>query len=186
MRWPRPRGSRRRMSASRRSASGRPTRISRSASAAIAWCRWIEGPRRSATPRACARKFGVAPALIPDFLALVGDAQDGYPGHRGHRRRRAARLLNRYGADRGVPGERARRERERRCCSRCWRRSGPTRRCFGTWRSSGGGGRRSSSRRGRAAGGEEADGSCGGRVQRRSGAGAWCSSRRAAEGRSSW
>ena len=26
------------------------------------------------------RKFGVAPALIPDFLALVGDAADGYPG----------------------------------------------------------------------------------------------------------
>src|SRR4029077_10772637 len=25
-------------------------------------------------------KFGVAPELIPDFLALVGDAQDGYPG----------------------------------------------------------------------------------------------------------
>ena len=28
-------------------------------------------------------KFGVEPALIPDFLALVGDAQDGYPGIRG-------------------------------------------------------------------------------------------------------
>src|SRR4051794_10321149 len=26
------------------------------------------------------RKFGVGPELIPDFLALVGDAQDGYPG----------------------------------------------------------------------------------------------------------
>ena len=25
-------------------------------------------------------KFGVAPALIPDYLALVGDAADGYPG----------------------------------------------------------------------------------------------------------
>src|SRR5688500_20290498 len=25
-------------------------------------------------------KFGVEPALIPDFLALVGDAADGYPG----------------------------------------------------------------------------------------------------------
>ncbi len=30
-------------------------------------------------------KFGVEPALIPDYLALVGDAADGYPGHRGHR-----------------------------------------------------------------------------------------------------
>jgi 5'-3' exonuclease len=26
------------------------------------------------------RKFGVEPALIPDFLALVGDAADGYQG----------------------------------------------------------------------------------------------------------
>jgi hypothetical protein len=26
------------------------------------------------------KKFGVEPALIPDLLALVGDAQDGYPG----------------------------------------------------------------------------------------------------------
>ena len=32
-------------------------------------------------------KFGVEPALIPDFLALVGDAADGYPGNRGHRPR---------------------------------------------------------------------------------------------------
>ena len=43
-------------------------------------------------------KFGVDPALIPDFLALVGDAQDGYPGIRGIGRVTAARLLNRHGA----------------------------------------------------------------------------------------
>jgi 5'-3' exonuclease len=43
------------------------------------------------------RKFGVEPALIPDFLALVGDAQDGYPGIPGIGRSTAARLLNRYG-----------------------------------------------------------------------------------------
>jgi 5'-3' exonuclease len=43
------------------------------------------------------RKFGVAPALIPDFLALVGDAQDGYPGIPGIGRSTAERLLNRYG-----------------------------------------------------------------------------------------
>jgi 5'-3' exonuclease len=29
------------------------------------------------------QKFGVAPASIPDYLALVGDAADGYPGLRG-------------------------------------------------------------------------------------------------------
>ena len=42
-------------------------------------------------------KFGVEPALIPDLLALVGDAADGYPGIPGIGRKTAARLLNRYG-----------------------------------------------------------------------------------------
>ena len=42
-------------------------------------------------------KFGVAPVLIPDFLALVGDAADGYPGIPGIGPITAARLLNRYG-----------------------------------------------------------------------------------------
>ena len=42
-------------------------------------------------------KFGVEPALIPDFLALVGDAADGYPGIEGIGAVGAARLLNRYG-----------------------------------------------------------------------------------------
>jgi 5'-3' exonuclease len=42
-------------------------------------------------------KFGVEPRLIPDFLALVGDAQDGYPGIEGIGRVTAARLLNQYG-----------------------------------------------------------------------------------------
>ncbi len=43
------------------------------------------------------KKFGVEPALIPDFLALVGDAQDGYPGIPGIGAVTAARMLNRYG-----------------------------------------------------------------------------------------
>jgi 5'-3' exonuclease len=42
-------------------------------------------------------KFGVEPILIPDFLALVGDAADGYPGIAGIGAVSAARLLNRYG-----------------------------------------------------------------------------------------
>jgi len=42
-------------------------------------------------------KFGVGPALIPDYLALVGDAADGYPGIAGIGAKSAARLLNRYG-----------------------------------------------------------------------------------------
>ncbi len=43
-------------------------------------------------------KFGVEPALIPDFLALVGDAADGFPGMPGIGAVTAARLLNRHGA----------------------------------------------------------------------------------------
>ena len=42
-------------------------------------------------------KFGVEPGLIPDFLALVGDAADGYPGIPGIGPVTAARLLNRHG-----------------------------------------------------------------------------------------
>jgi 5'-3' exonuclease len=42
-------------------------------------------------------KFGVAPELIPDFLALVGDAADGYPGLAGIGAKTAASLVNRHG-----------------------------------------------------------------------------------------
>jgi 5'-3' exonuclease len=42
-------------------------------------------------------KFGVAPELIPDYLALVGDAADGYPGISGCGPKTAVQLLNRYG-----------------------------------------------------------------------------------------
>jgi 5'-3' exonuclease len=43
------------------------------------------------------QKYGVGPSLIPDFLALVGDSADGYPGIDGIGSTTAARLLNRYG-----------------------------------------------------------------------------------------
>jgi 5'-3' exonuclease len=42
-------------------------------------------------------KYGVVPGLIPDLLALVGDAADGYPGIPGIGSTTAARLLNQYG-----------------------------------------------------------------------------------------
>ena len=48
-------------------------------------------------------KFGVEPVLIPDFLALVGDAADGYPGISGIGPVTAAQLLNRYGAIEDFP-----------------------------------------------------------------------------------
>jgi 5'-3' exonuclease len=43
------------------------------------------------------KKFGVSPMLIPDFLALVGDSADGYPGIAGIGKSGAAGLLNHYG-----------------------------------------------------------------------------------------
>jgi 5'-3' exonuclease len=50
-------------------------------------------------------KFGVEPAFIPDFLALVGDAADGYPGIPGYGAKTAAQLINRYGPIEDFPLE---------------------------------------------------------------------------------
>ncbi len=58
-------------------------------------------------------KFGVEPALIPDYLALVGDAQDGYPGIAGIGAVSAARLLNQYGPIETFPPEVLREQRDR-------------------------------------------------------------------------
>ena len=41
-------------------------------------------------------KFGVPPTSIPDYLALVGDAADGYPGIPGFGRKRAAAILQKF------------------------------------------------------------------------------------------
>jgi len=58
----------------------------------------IDGRRKTIRDAAGVReKFGVDPPLIPDLLALVGDAADGYPGVPGVGARTAARLLNLYG-----------------------------------------------------------------------------------------
>ena len=48
-------------------------------------------------------KFGVDPPLIPDWLALVGDVADGYPGIAGIGAVGAARLLNRHGPIESFP-----------------------------------------------------------------------------------
>jgi 5'-3' exonuclease len=58
------------------------------------------------------KKFGVAPILIPDFLALVGDSADGYPGISGIGKIGAARLLNQYGPIEDFPEEVLGRQRE--------------------------------------------------------------------------
>jgi 5'-3' exonuclease len=50
-------------------------------------------------------KFGVTPQLIPDYLALVGDSSDGYPGIRGIGAKTAARLLNKHGPINAFPDD---------------------------------------------------------------------------------
>jgi 5'-3' exonuclease len=62
--------------------------------------RVVQVERRSGKIRDAAgvrEKFGVEPVLIPDLLALVGDAADGYPGITGIGAITAARVLNRHG-----------------------------------------------------------------------------------------
>jgi len=62
--------------------------------------RVVQVDRRSRKIREAAgvrEKFGVEPVLIPDFLALVGDAADGYPGIPGIGPITASRLLNTHG-----------------------------------------------------------------------------------------
>ncbi|MFY9551403.1 MAG: 5'-3' exonuclease H3TH domain-containing protein [Thermoanaerobaculia bacterium] len=50
-------------------------------------------------------KYGVSPTFIPDFLALVGDAADGYPGIPRWGPKTAARLIARYGRLEDFPPE---------------------------------------------------------------------------------
>jgi 5'-3' exonuclease len=50
-------------------------------------------------------KFGVRPASIPDYLALVGDAADGYPGLRGWGAKSTAAVLARFGHLEAIPDD---------------------------------------------------------------------------------
>jgi 5'-3' exonuclease len=50
-------------------------------------------------------KFGVTPERIPDYLALVGDASDGYPGISGIGAKGAASLIERFGRIEDFPPE---------------------------------------------------------------------------------
>jgi 5'-3' exonuclease len=73
----------------------------------------IDGRRKIIRDAAGIReKFGVDPPLIPDLLALVGDAADGYPGIPGIGMKGAAELLNRYGPIESFPPEILREQRK--------------------------------------------------------------------------
>ena len=52
---------------------------------------------------AIVRKFGVRPVSIPDYLALVGDAADGYPGLPGWGPKSSAAVLAKFGHLESIP-----------------------------------------------------------------------------------
>jgi 5'-3' exonuclease len=70
--------------------------------------RIVQVDRRSNTVRDAAAvrsKYGVDPEFIPDYLALVGDSADGYPGVKGIGVKGAASLVTRYGKIEDFPAE---------------------------------------------------------------------------------
>jgi 5'-3' exonuclease len=70
--------------------------------------RVVQLNRRSRVLRdeaAVVAKFGVAPQSIPDYLALVGDAADGYPGLPGWGARSTAAVLAKYGHLESIPND---------------------------------------------------------------------------------
>lgn len=70
--------------------------------------RVVQVDRRSKTVRnagAVRSKFGVDPEHIPDYLALVGDSADGYPGIKGIGAKGAASMIARYGKIEDFPPE---------------------------------------------------------------------------------
>ena len=70
--------------------------------------RVVQVDRRSGKIRNAAgvrEKFGVEPRFIPDYVALVGDAADGYPGIASIGPATAARLVDRYGPIEEFPSD---------------------------------------------------------------------------------
>ncbi len=64
---------------------------------------WDRRRRLTYNAAAVQTKWGVPPASIPDLLALVGDAADGYPGLQGWGAKSAAAVLARYGTLEAIP-----------------------------------------------------------------------------------
>jgi 5'-3' exonuclease len=55
--------------------------------------------------RGVVQKFGVSPGSIPDYLALVGDSADGYPGLRGWGAKSSAAVLGKFGHLESIPAD---------------------------------------------------------------------------------
>jgi 5'-3' exonuclease len=70
--------------------------------------RVVQVDRKSGTIRdanGVRAKFGVSPESIPDYLALVGDAADGFPGLPGFGAKSAAAVLSRFGHLESIPAD---------------------------------------------------------------------------------
>jgi 5'-3' exonuclease len=70
--------------------------------------RVVQMDRRARTIRdeaGVVNKFGVPPTSIPDYLALVGDSSDGYPGLAGWGARSTAAVLAKYGHIESIPAD---------------------------------------------------------------------------------
>src|SRR5229473_1592824 len=79
--------------------------------------RVVQIDRRSGQIRdaqAITAKYGVAPEFIADYLALVGDSADGYPGIRGLGAKTAAALINQHGHVEKFPLEVLKQENRKR------------------------------------------------------------------------
>ncbi len=75
---------------------------------AVRGTRVVQMDRRMRTTRdeaGVVAKFGVPPASIPDYLALVGDDSDGYPGLEGWGARSTAAVLGKYGHIEAIPAD---------------------------------------------------------------------------------
>ncbi len=100
--------------------------------------------------RGVVARFGVAPESIPDYLALVGDSADGFPGVPGWGEKASGSVLGRYVHLERIPANSRQWEvpvrgaapvprasprpsssiMTSRCCFALWRRSEPTSRCL--------------------------------------------------------
>jgi DNA polymerase-1 len=57
-----------------------------------------KGEPQVVTPEEVQRRYGIAPAQVPDFIALRGDPSDGIPGAKGIGEKTAADILRRHGS----------------------------------------------------------------------------------------
>ena len=116
-------------SASRRSASGRPTRTSRSACVGDRVVQVDRRTRKIRDAEGVREKFGVEPRAHSRLPRARRRRADGYPGHSRHRRDDGGAAAQPTRPHRGLPARRARaRSASWRCCSRSSRRCAPTRR----------------------------------------------------------